>query len=702
MLHAITRRLSLRSFPLVLLAVIGVAAAPAAATVNDQAAMFSASALQSADTTLQQIQQTYGIPVLIEAYKEIPSDRKSEYSPAKRDEFFTKWTQERFAAGGSQGVYVLICRNPGTIRIVTAAAAASAMGGDHSGEFREILLKDFKSKKFDQGLTEMVAKVEITARSGAPATAAPGQTPQNQMPQNPAQGDQPVNNLNGAPAAGGPDTVVDTIGLFSANGKNAGLSLIQNIKQRTNVDVMVETFATLPPDIQSQYNEQNRLQLLSNWSSQRYAANNLHGVYMLICREPSNVYVRSGPEVQGRMNSTSDTDIATLMGNDLRAGQPDQGLSSSLGLIDSTLGAGNVPVGTQQPYGQPPVQPVNQQYQPGQYPPGPDPWPASGIDGVVDLGKFFQVGTTNSVDGTATQIKQRNGRDVLIETRNDIPQSMLAQYSPQNVKVFTAQWAHQRYDLNHVHGVYVLFCRQTGWGWVLVGNDSLKVLGSDNAKSIAAELQNYFRAGQFDQGALVMMQNLDRALGDTPVNAADDSQAVDIGNDNPSPTAANTPENGVAQPNPVGAPTPAIMSPASGSGVHDNGSFFSVSGKATADAMIERIQQHSGFPILVETFAVVSADKQQQFASQQRKEFFENWAKERANEDGGQGIYVLVCKSPAHIEVQLGSAAKTALHGDKTDNLLDAMVTRFRKKHYDEGLMDLLKDVEVDLHAPSK
>jgi uncharacterized membrane protein YgcG len=689
-----------------LLAAIGLAAAPAAATVNDQAAMFSASARQSADATLQQIQQSYGIPVLIEAYKEIPSDRKSEYSSAKRDEFFAKWTQERFVAGGSQGVYVLICRNPGTIRVVTAASAASAMGGDHSGEFREILLKNFKSKKFDQGLTEMVAKVEVVSRSGAPAAAAPpGQIPQNQIPQNPAQGDQPVNNLSGAPGVGGPDTIVDSIGLFSAKGKNAGLSIIQNIKQRTNVDVMVETFATLPPDIQSQYNEQNRLQLLSNWSSQRYAANNLHGVYMLICREPSNVYVRSGPEVQGRMNSTSDTDIATLMGNDLRAGQPDQGLSASLGLIDSTLGASNVPVGTQQPYGQSPVQPVNQQYQPGQYPAGPDPWPASDIDGVVDLGKFFQAGTSNSVDASATQIKQRNGRDILIETRSDIPPSMLAQYSPQNVKAFTAQWAHKRYDLNHVHGVYVLFCRQTGWGWVLVGNDSLKVLGSDNARNIAAELQNYFRAGQFDQGVLVMMQNLDRALGDTPVNAADDSQAVDIGNDNPSPAAGNTAENSpvaAAQPNPAAEPTPAIMSPASGTGVHDNGSFFSASGKATADAMIERIQQHSRFPILVETFAVVPADMQEQFAKQARKEFFQDWAKDRANEDGGQGIYVLVCKSPAHIEVQLGSAAKTALHGDKTDNLLDAMVTRFRKKHYDEGLMDLLKDVEIDLHAPSK
>ena len=173
---------------------------------------------------------------------------------------------------------------------------------------------------------------------------------------------------------------------------------------------------------------------------------------------------------------------------------------------------------------------------------------------MVDLGQFFQVGTTNSVDGTATQIKQRCGRDVLIETRNDIPQSMLAQYSPQNVKAFTMQWAHQRYDLNHVHGVYVLFCRQTGWGWVLMGNDSYKVLGADNAKSIASELQGYFRQGQFDQGVLVMMQNLDRAVGNTPVNADDDARAIDVGNDDSSPAPANPPAaNPLANPTAAGA-----------------------------------------------------------------------------------------------------------------------------------------------------
>jgi uncharacterized membrane protein YgcG len=691
MLHAITRRLWLRAFPVALLSVAGLAAAPARGEINDQAGMFSQSALQSAGASLQQIQQTDGIPVLIEAYKEIPGDRKSEYSPANRDEFFAKWAQERFAAGGSQGVYVLICRSPGAVRVLTGSAAVTAMGADHSGEFRDVLLKNFKAKKFDQGLTEMVRKVELAAH----ASAAPaGQVPQNQVPDNAPAAGQP-NNPGGV--AGAPDIVVDSAGLFTANGKSAGAAIIQRIKQRTNLDVMVETFATLPSDVQSEYNQQTRLGILSTWAAQRYTANNVHGIYILVTRQPVNVTVRNGPETQGRMGSTRDTDVADIFGNDIRQGQPDQGLSDALHLIDSALDTGNT--SGQQPY-TPPFGQSNGQQTGQQWRPGPDPWPPSGIDGVVDLGQFFQVGTTNSVDGTATQIKQRCGRDVLIETRNDIPQSMLAQYNPQNVKAFTMQWAHQRYDLNHVHGVYVLFCRQTGWGWVLMGNDSYKVLGSDNAKSIASELQTYFRQGQFDQGVLVMMQNLDRAMGNTPVNANDDAQAIDVGNDDSKSAApVNTP---AANPVAPGAPAPAVVSPAAGNGVHDNAAFFSESGKSTASAMIDRIQAHSHLAILIETFPVVPLNEQEHYAKQSHKDFFNGWAEQRAQEDGNTGIYVLVCKDPKQLVVRLGSAAISALHGDKTADLRGVIVAKFKQSHYDDGLMDMLKDVEVDLHTSAK
>lgn len=679
-----------------------------AAGVNDDANLFGDAAIKTADATIQELQEHYNVPVTVEVYKEIPADQKGQYSPDKKDEFFNTWTAQRFAASGSQGVFVLICRDPATIKVVSGGQAATAMGGDHSGELREILRRNFHAKKYDEGLTEMLRKTELALRAGPGAAAGqPGNEPNNLTPGGaPAMG-QPNGTGNdqtpgvavpGQPAApGAPDTVADSMGLFSPDAKYAAGAVIDRVKQHNDADLMVETFAEMPQVLAAQYNPQTRLRVLSAWAVSRYQTNGVHGVYIMVCKGTGDVTVRSGDEAAAKMGSVRDTDIATTIGNDIRAGKNDQGLLDAVRLVEWALDNGN------NPNAPPPPVPLNRQamgqptgQQAGQqtWAPGPDPWGPVSSSGVIDYGQFFSRQAQNSGDTTVGQIQQRSGRDVLVETRNDIPPSMMGQYNPQAGRQFMYQWAVQRYQLNHTRGVYVLICRQARLGEVLVGQDTQAVLGKDNAQHIAHLMGGYFKAGQFDQGLAALMQNLSAKLIGGPKGGTDlDAQPVEMVADEDKDVA----ENGQAAP--AGEPVAggAQEQPTMTTGVDDMGGFFNVITRTGADAMIKHIASHT--PVLVETYAEVPAELTAQ-AQQEGKAFVANWARQRAAAVGGEGIYVLVCKNPRQLAVQLGSKAITALHGDKTSELRETLVSKFKENDYDQGLLEMLKDVEADIRAP--
>ena len=175
-----------------MLAVSLILALPAAATawVNDEAKLFSPEAVAQADGRIQDIVHHFHRDLTIDTIESIPADMQAEYQQSGKAKFFLDWADRRAKDKRLQGIYVLICKNPGHLEIVLDKSIR-----EHGFTFadRDLLAKQMlgllKEKRYDAALAEAVNFVDsrLRAHQGRAAAPLPAQ-PHPGGPQNPAQG----------------------------------------------------------------------------------------------------------------------------------------------------------------------------------------------------------------------------------------------------------------------------------------------------------------------------------------------------------------------------------------------------------------------------------------------------------------------------------------------------------------------------------
>jgi uncharacterized protein len=126
--------------------------------------------------------------------------------------------------------------------------------------------------------------------------------------------------------------------------------------------------------------------------------------------------------------------------------------------------------------------------------------------------------------------------------------------------------------------------------------------------------------------------------------------------------------------------------------VKDDAGFFSESAIRKANEGIREIERRFHKDLLIETFLTPpddEANKVRQMDKAERERFFNEWALRRARDEGVNGIYVLICKAPAHLEVEVGNKTRQqAFTMANRDHLRDLLAERFRAKEYDRGLLE--------------
>ena len=126
--------------------------------------------------------------------------------------------------------------------------------------------------------------------------------------------------------------------------------------------------------------------------------------------------------------------------------------------------------------------------------------------------------------------------------------------------------------------------------------------------------------------------------------------------------------------------------------VKDEAKFFSAEAVQKADRLIREIKDRHGKDLLIETFPTVPDDRAEKVKHMDRSErgrFFEEWARERARQEGVNGVYVLICKEPGHVQVEVGNETRQrAFTVEDRDRLRDILVKAFKAKEYDQGLLD--------------
>ena len=140
-------------------------------------------------------------------------------------------------------------------------------------------------------------------------------------------------------------------------------------------------------------------------------------------------------------------------------------------------------------------------------------------------------------------------------------------------------------------------------------------------------------------------------------------------------------------------------------GIRDEAGFFSQSAQSAAARVISDIQANQKRDLVIETYREIPAAARRGVDLQDKaavKRVFEMWSVQRARELGVQGIYVVLTREPAHLQVAVGNETQRQAFtpADRTA-LADTMLDRLRAKKYDEALISGVGFVRDTLAAHS-
>ena len=119
---------------------------------------------------------------------------------------------------------------------------------------------------------------------------------------------------------------------------------------------------------------------------------------------------------------------------------------------------------------------------------------------IVDRGGFFKSEIVSSAQKTISEIKSATGRDVVIETFQEIPvedRVRFNQLDKSGQDKFFADWANKRAQDLGVKGVYLLACRSPGKFYVTSKGTGVP---SGTVDRIKRRVTESFRNKEFDQG----------------------------------------------------------------------------------------------------------------------------------------------------------------------------------------------------------
>ncbi len=141
--------------------------------------------------------------------------------------------------------------------------------------------------------------------------------------------------------------------------------------------------------------------------------------------------------------------------------------------------------------------------------------------------------------------------------------------------------------------------------------------------------------------------------------------------------------------------------------VRDNGAFFSDSAKSEATRKISEIEHQYKKDLVIETFKEIPEEIKQGVDLTDKAavgRMFEKWTVEKAKQQKVNGLYILLTKEPAHLQIVVGNdTQKKAFTLMDRTNLTSLMLTKLRKKQNDDALLDGVNFVMTTMasHAPA-
>ncbi len=133
----------------------------------------------------------------------------------------------------------------------------------------------------------------------------------------------------------------------------------------------------------------------------------------------------------------------------------------------------------------------------------------------------------------------------------------------------------------------------------------------------------------------------------------------------------------------------AIASP-SAPEVKDKAHFFKDETIRKVDKMAREIAKEFDRDVVVETVLAVPEDQKERvkaMTAEDRTRFFSNWCTDRAEVTVTRGVYILICKDPPHLALEITKESQSAFGKEGHDKMLNALLKAFHEKKFDEGIL---------------
>jgi hypothetical protein len=129
--------------------------------------------------------------------------------------------------------------------------------------------------------------------------------------------------------------------------------------------------------------------------------------------------------------------------------------------------------------------------------------------------------------------------------------------------------------------------------------------------------------------------------------------------------------------------------------VEDEAGLFKPETIAKANSLIEKIRETTGKQIAVYTVKKAPEDLAKEYNlddAGQRGELFDKWARERMKEKKIDGVQILLCQEPPHIEITVSKGSESLFGPWYRNHLKGRMIGRFQPDNPDQTYLQALRN----------
>jgi uncharacterized membrane protein YgcG len=135
-----------------------------------------------------------------------------------------------------------------------------------------------------------------------------------------------------------------------------------------------------------------------------------------------------------------------------------------------------------------------------------------------------------------------------------------------------------------------------------------------------------------------------------------------------------------------------FLAPMASAGIYqvwDEAHFFKPETLVQVDQILADIHEKFHKDLMIETFASIPDDFKAKFQQDGKEQFFRNWTTSEGATLRLNGLIILICGDPRHVQIELGLATRQkAFTESDRDELLKLITTAFKAKEFDKGIVD--------------